>query len=377
MALLEYCRQASVRPFVLHVNYHARPTAMRDQLIVEDYCRKYEIYYCIEDGVYPEKGNFQAWARDFRYRCAVELAHRFECEGIMTAHHRDDVLETYEMQLSSRKSVGYYGIRPDGMMLGLRIVRPLLDMQKEELIKLCKAEDIPFGIDESNAKPDYLRNRIRLAMQNQSEGEKRELLEDMKQMNDAIKEYDEEIESLAMQSELKTDELEDDRRLLRSWLLRHSKRQRYASTFLEEILKQVHSEETFEIDLNQSEKLLVQYRKLRIIKKTENINVVLESIEYRDYGTFEIREKGELREGIELFPDDFPLTVRNLQSKDAIKLSFGTKNIFRWCVDRKIPMDQRRKILVIVNKSDEIIFASGIGANVTHTCALPRVFVVK
>jgi len=377
MALLEYCRQASVRPFVLHVNYYARPTAMRDQLIVEDYCRKYEIYYCIEDGVYPEKGNFQAWARDFRYRCAVELAHRFDCEGIMTAHHRDDVLETYEMQRRARKSVGYYGIKPDGKMLGIRIVRPLLDMLKDELIKLCKAEDIPFGIDESNAKPDYLRNRVRMEMHNQTEEEKRAILAEMKQKNEEIRMNDEADESLATQPELKVEDLDADRHLLRSWLLRHSARQRYASTFLEEILKQVHSEETFEIDLNQSEKLLVQYRKLRIIKKTENINIVLELIEYRDYGAFDVREKGEPREGIELFPDDFPLTVRNLQSKDAIKLSFGTKNIFRWCVDRKIPMDQRRKILVIVNKSDEIIFASGIGANVTHTCALPRVFVVK
>lgn len=377
MALLEYCRQALVRPFVLHVNYHARQTAMRDQLIVEDYCRKYEIYYCIEDGVYPGNGNFQSWARDFRYRCAVELAHRFDCEGIMTAHHRDDILETYEMQRRERKSVGYYGIRPDGKMLGVRIVRPLLELPKDDLIKLCKAEDIPFGIDESNAKPDYLRNRVRMEMHSRSEEEKDTMIAEMRQKNEAIRINDEANESLVMQAELRVEDLVADRQILRSWLLRHSSRQRYASTFLEEILKQVHSEETFEIDLNQSEKLLVQYRKLRIIKKTENINVVLESIEYRDYGVFKVREKGEQREGIELFPDDFPLTVRNLQTKDAIKLSFGTKNIFRWCVDRKIPMDQRRKILVIVNKSEEIIFASGIGANVTHTCALPRVFVVK
>jgi len=377
MALLECCRQASVRPFVLHVNYHARPTAMRDQLIVEDYCRKYEIYYCIEDAIFPGKSNFQSWARDFRYRCAVELARRFDCEGIFTAHHLDDVLETYEMQIRARKSVGYYGIRPDGKMLGVRIVRPLLDMPKEELIKICRDEDIPFGIDESNIKSDYLRNRIRMEIQHRSEEDKHKIIAEIKHKNNEIEVSDEANEFLSMQSELGVDVLDDNRQLLRSWLLKHSTRQRYASTFLDEILKQVHHEETFEINLNQSEKLLVQYRKLRIIKKSEDFKVVLDSIEYRDYGRFEIREKGEQREGIELFPDDFPLTIRNLQSKDAIKLSFGTKNIFRWCVDRKIPMDQRRKILVIVNKSDEIIFASGIGANVTHTCALPRVFVVK
>jgi tRNA(Ile)-lysidine synthase len=216
-----------------------------------------------------------------------------------------------------------------------------------------------------------------LEIQHRSEEDKHKIIMEIKHKNHEIEVSDQANEFLSMQSELGVDVLDDNRQLLRSWLLKHSTRQRYASTFLDEILKQVHHEETFEIDLNQSEKLLVQYRKLRIIKKSEDFKVVLDSIEYRDYGTFEIREKGEQREGIELLPDDFPLTIRNLQSKDAIKLSFGTKNIFRWCVDRKIPMDQRRKILVIVNKSDEIIFASGIGANVTHTCALPRVFVVK
>jgi tRNA(Ile)-lysidine synthetase-like protein len=377
MALLECCRQASVRPFVLHVNYHARPTAMRDQMIVEDYCRKYEIYYCLEDGLFPGKSNFQAWAREFRYKCAVELAKRFDCEGIFTAHHRDDVLETYEMQTRARKSVGYYGIRPEGKMLGMRIVRPLLDLSKNELIRLCRDEDLPFGVDESNAKPDYLRNRIRLELQNQSDEEIYRMLEEIRQKNEIIRVKEEAIASLAQQPELSVEVLNDNRQLLRSWLSRHSTRQRYASTFLDEILRQVHHEETFEIVLNQSEKLLVQYRKLRIVKKTEDFAIVLDSIEYRDYGVFEVKEKGETREAIELMPEDFPVTIRNLQAKDAIKLSFGTKNILRWCIDRKVPLDARRHILVIENRTGEILFASGIGANVTHTCAHPRVFVVK
>jgi tRNA(Ile)-lysidine synthetase-like protein len=377
MALLEYCRQASVRPFVLHVNYHARPTAMRDQMIVEDYCRKYEIYYCLEDGLFPGKSNFQAWAREFRYKCAAELAKRFDCEGIFTAHHRDDVLETYEMQTRARKSVGYYGIRPEGKMLGIRIVRPLLEMSKNELIKLCNDEDILFGIDESNVKPDYLRNRIRLELQNQSDEEKSRMLVEIKQKNEIIQVNEEATASLIQKAELSVEALDDNRQLLRNWLSRHSARQRFASTFLDEILRQIQREETFEIVLNQSENLLVQYRKLRIVNQTEDFKIIFDSIEYRNYSVFEFREKGETREAVEFFPDDFPITIRNLQANDAIKLTFGTKNILRWCVDRKIPLDARRKILVIENKTGEILFASGIGANVTHTCAHPRVFVVK
>ncbi len=377
MALLELCHQAKVRPFVLHVNYHARVSAMRDQMIVEDYCRKYDIYYCIEDGLFPGKSNFQAWARNFRYKCAIDLFHRFNCEGIMSAHHRDDVLETYEMQRRAKKSVGFYGIREEGKMFGVKMIRPLLSLDKKDLINICQENDVLFGIDESNAKPDYLRNRIRQELVDLSKEEKNKMIVEINCKNDEIKKHNDANESLIQKTEINVEEIGGDRRILRNWLTLHSSRQRYASTFLEEILKQVHSDETFEIDLNQREKLLVQYRKLRIIEKTEDFKVTITSLQYRDYGTFAFKETGEIREAIEINQEDFPLTVRTLQASDAIKLSFGSKNILRWCIDRKIPLDQRRKILVIVNKAGEIIFASGIGANVTHTCALPRVFVVK
>ena len=377
MALLELCRQASVRPFVLHVNYHRRPTAMRDQIIVEDYCRKYDIYYCIKDGIFPGKYNFQAWARDFRYRCAVELAQRFMCAGIFTAHHRDDLLETYEIQVRARKSVGYYGIRKDGVMLGVRIVRPLLDLTKVELIALCHAQEIAFGIDESNEKPDYLRNRIRMELNTRNEIDQQAMLYEIYQKNEELRFSHQLIEDIARQSVLSVEDLNDNRQLLRKWLTQHSSRQRYASIFLDEILKQVHSKETFEIDLNSTDKMLIQYRKLKIIKKVGDFEIILESIDYGNYEKFAIKDTGKIREAIDVHPEDFPITIRNPRPRDAITLSFGTKNILRWCIDRKISLDQRREILVIVNKTGECIFASGIGANVTHTCAHPRVFVVK
>jgi tRNA(Ile)-lysidine synthetase-like protein len=377
MALLEMCRQASVRAFILHVNYHARPTAMRDQLIVEDYCRKNALYYCIEDAIYPQKGNFQAWARDFRYRCAVELALRFDCDGIFTAHHRDDVLETYEMQIRAHKSVGHYGIRTEGKMHGVTIVRPLLTLTKDELIDICKQNDVAFGIDESNAKSDYLRNRIRKEMENMTEADKNAIIAIIGQKNQAIDQSDKAKESLIKLEVLNVDDVGTDRHLLRKWLSFNGSRQRYASAFLDEILKQIQSEETFEIPLDQNEKLLVQYRKLRIIHPQDEFAVTLDDAELKDHGRFALKDHGSTREGVSFQADDFPVIVRSLRPGDAIKLPFGTKRILRWCIDRKIPLPQRRAIFVIENKHGEIVFASLIGANVTHTCAHPRVFVVK
>ena len=41
MALLDLCRRHRVSVVCAHVNYHHRPTADRDQQIVEAYCRNY------------------------------------------------------------------------------------------------------------------------------------------------------------------------------------------------------------------------------------------------------------------------------------------------------------------------------------------------
>ena len=43
MALLDLCRRHRVTIVCAHVNYHHRPTADRDQQIVEAYCRNYAI----------------------------------------------------------------------------------------------------------------------------------------------------------------------------------------------------------------------------------------------------------------------------------------------------------------------------------------------
>lgn len=377
MALLHLCHEAKVRPFVLHVNYHMRPSALRDQGFVQSYCERHDIAYMIVDASFPRQGNFQSWAREIRYQSARDYAKQNQCEGMMSAHHKDDVLETYVMQKKAKKSVGHYGIKKEGRMLGERIVRPLLDFTKEELIRICENAGIEYGVDESNEKPNYERNKTRIELKNMTDEDKGKLFMEMEDRNHRIEAMRIENEEIALLPKLIVDELKNNRQLLRMWLMNHSQRQRYSSNFLDEILNQSRSDETIEIKLDELESLLFQYGRMKVIAKSEEYSIELKTIEYKDYGVFKIQSEGETRERLNVFPEDFPLIVRKIKSGDRIRLAFGTKNIVRWCVDRKIPLDQRREILVIENKDKEIIFASGIGANVTHTYAHPKVFVVK
>ena len=329
------------------------------------------------DARYPQKVNFQSWARDIRYQHAVEYAKLHQCEGILSAHHKDDVLETYVMQKKANKSVGYYGIKKEGKMLGVKIVRPLLDFTKEELIGICMNAGIEYGVDESNEKPNYERNKTRIELKGLTDEDKGKLFMEMEDRNHRIEAMRVQNEMIALLPELSVEELKANRQLLRMWLMNHGQRQRYASDFLDEILSQSKSDETIGIKLDENESLLIQYGRMKVIAKSEEYSIELKTIEYKDYGVFKIQSEGKTREGLHLIPEDFPLIIRKTRPGDAIRLAFGSKSINRWCIDRKIPLDQRREILVVENKDGEIIFASGIGANVTHTYAHPKVFVVK
>ena len=77
MALLDQLNKQGKDIVVAHVNYKHRDTADRDEKIVKEYCKKYDIPVRV---LYPvhEKGNFQAWARDVRYAFFEEVADEFD-----------------------------------------------------------------------------------------------------------------------------------------------------------------------------------------------------------------------------------------------------------------------------------------------------------
>ena len=84
----------------------------------------------------------------------------YKLDGVLVAHHKDDLIETYLMQ-RERGSVSFYGLKEENTVRGVRVIRPLLNMSKAELIEYDREHDIEYGIDESNLGNDYKRNRIR------------------------------------------------------------------------------------------------------------------------------------------------------------------------------------------------------------------------
>ncbi len=147
----------------LHVNYSLRVASDED----EHHCRK----LCDRAGVDlsverphppdpPRRGNLHAWARDLRYGAASRLALRLGAR-VAAGHTATDQAETVLYRLACspgrRALLGMPG--RDGLL-----VRPLLEVTREETAAYCRARGLPWREDESNSDPHYARARVRTGL---------------------------------------------------------------------------------------------------------------------------------------------------------------------------------------------------------------------
>ncbi|MCV9926227.1 tRNA lysidine(34) synthetase TilS [Flavobacterium sp. LS1R49] len=100
----------------------------------------------------------QVAARELRYNWFYELLETKGYDYILTAHHADDNLETFIINLSRGTGLeGLIGIPEQNDML----IRPLLPFSREEIKQYAQDNAIEWREDSSNASNKYLRNKIR------------------------------------------------------------------------------------------------------------------------------------------------------------------------------------------------------------------------
>ncbi len=144
----------------LHVDYGMRGArSTRDREIVERGCAAagVELHVVRLEGALAG-ANFQARAREVRYRRAQELAEEYGYSAVATAHNRDDQAETVLYRLVKYATPrGLVGMRPrEG-----RLAKPLLCLGAAEVRAFCVREGIAYGEDESNERVVYARNALR------------------------------------------------------------------------------------------------------------------------------------------------------------------------------------------------------------------------
>ncbi|MGN1343691.1 MAG: tRNA lysidine(34) synthetase TilS [Traorella sp.] len=382
MTLLDQCVKKKMNIIVAHVNYQKRATAWRDEKIVHDYCEKNHVPFFVKYCDPHYQGNFQDYARQFRYDFFHELCEKENCDSVLVAHQQDDLLETYLMQCQRKSIPLYYGLASSTKHHQVMIERPLLSLTKQDCYDYCEKNHLEFGEDESNFQDDYLRNRIRKEIINSLTPEKRQsLLDEIKQKNDIKMKHDEKIKQIAVLlgediSIAEFKKLEEPEDVLREWLNNHNIGYDISERRLSLICKTIKQDKSnyqFEID---HVTLMKSYDVIQLVEDVE-YSYTFDSIQEFDCPYFKIRTQGESVNAVTLSEKDFPITIRSPKPNDAIQLRYGKKKINRFFIDRKISHKERKIYPIVVNCSQNIVLVPKIGCDVEHYTVKANCFVIK
>ncbi|MGV8915218.1 MAG: tRNA lysidine(34) synthetase TilS [Kaistella sp.] len=162
MVLFHLFKNSQLQFQVAHVNYGLRGKhSDEDQNLVETICKKSQIpihLYTVSSKDNQPENSIQLWARDLRYNFFKKIKKEENLDFMITAHHLNDDLETFIINLSKASGIkGLSGIPANDNS----ILRPLLQFSKEEIYQFAREMSIEFREDLSNQKNDYLRNNIR------------------------------------------------------------------------------------------------------------------------------------------------------------------------------------------------------------------------
>jgi len=164
MVLLDLLSKTDAELNLAHCNFKLRgKDADADEAFVRSESKKYNtplhvIEFDTKAYASAHKCSIQMAARDLRYSWFKNLLKENGYDYLLTAHHADDNLETFFINLSRGTGIdGLCGIPEKSD----EILRPLLPFSKEEIHSYASANQLSWREDQSNQDSKYLRNKIR------------------------------------------------------------------------------------------------------------------------------------------------------------------------------------------------------------------------
>jgi tRNA(Ile)-lysidine synthase len=143
----------------LHVNHGLRAAAPDDERFCAELCDTLGVRLVIERVQLAERGNVEALAREARYKAAEAVRERLGLDRIVTGHTSSDQVETVLYRLATspgRRAL--LGMRPGSG----RLIRPLLEVSREETRRYCEEAGLAWREDETNLDRALARNLLRL-----------------------------------------------------------------------------------------------------------------------------------------------------------------------------------------------------------------------
>jgi tRNA(Ile)-lysidine synthase len=117
----------------------------------------------VKDFAKKNKYSVEQAARTARYNFFVNLCKVKSIKKILLAHTKDDQVETVLMRIIRGTGIkGLGAMKYNTDFENIKIIRPLLGIEKDQIIEYLKIHKIRSRVDKSNFKKDYFRNKIRL-----------------------------------------------------------------------------------------------------------------------------------------------------------------------------------------------------------------------
>ena len=162
LMLLPAIQEEKISVEAVHVNHGLRgDESDADERFCSALCKKagVPLYICSAD---LSGRKDEASARTVRYAAFKKRYAEYGADALILAHHADDQAETFLMRLLRGAGTdGLACMKADETAGGIRILRPMLSMRREEIRCALLADGIEWREDSSNLDTAYLRNRIR------------------------------------------------------------------------------------------------------------------------------------------------------------------------------------------------------------------------
>lgn len=164
LLLNEFCQQKNIDLFAVTVDHKMRQSSAGEAQKLQKILQKKKISHQILEisaKKIPQK-NIEAKLRELRYQMLGDFCKKNKIKHLFLGHQIDDVAENFLIRLFRGSGLdGLSTIAESSESNGIKLLRPLLNVEKSELQNFLQEQKVQWFEDETNQDEKFLRNKIR------------------------------------------------------------------------------------------------------------------------------------------------------------------------------------------------------------------------
>ena len=384
--LIEASKKINFKIVCAHVNHGLRVESEKEKIMVEKFCSNHNVIFEYMKIESYNKDNFHNDARKKRYSFFESLIKKYNAKYLFTAHHADDLAETILMRISRGSTIqGYAGFSKFTKNKGYIIARPLIEMSKDYILNYVNENDIPYAIDNSNAKDVYTRNRIRKYIIPELKKENYKILQKVNQFSETLFMYANYVDSIVKEKYsnivenniLNIEKFNEEEELIKINVLQEWLASYYGDDII--LINNTHIKNLLNFLLNNDSNGSIDLPSNIIILKEYNNAILLEKEEVKEY-YFEFGDNIKLPNGYTIEKTSafernnnyicllnsseikLPLYIRTKRDGDKMQVKGmeGTKKIGDIFTNEKISIRERNEWPVVTDAEGNIVWLPGL-----------------